>query len=157
MDDRTDGDEDRMDEALRPYTQDEVLHAVALIQAHLREDEEAVSALQDESAESARQCARSMFALAHTIVFGQIIPEMWVIKKNLDFGHTSRVPELNLAIHVLKRMEERIGLAHVHPVVGALSAGDVMDLIVQCTGTRMEDVPRFLDGVRERTLRAARF
>ncbi|WP_183091612.1 DUF6224 family protein [Streptomyces radicis] len=146
-----------MDESGKPYTTDEVLHAVALIQAHLAEDEEAVQALQDETEESARQCARSMFALAHVIVFGQIIPEMWVIKQNLDFGHTSRVPELNLAIHVLKRMEERIGLAHVHPVVGALSAGDVMDLIIQCTGTRMEDVPSFLDTVRERALRTAQF
>ncbi len=146
-----------MDDVGRPYDTEEVLHAVALIQAHLAEDEEAVKALQDETEESARQCARSMFALAHVIVFGQIIPEMWVIKQNLDFGHTSRVPELNLAIHVLKRMEERIGLAHVHPVVGALSAGDVMDLIIQCTGTRMEDVPGFLDTVRERTLRTARF
>ncbi|MDT0306699.1 DUF6224 family protein [Streptomyces sp. DSM 44917] len=145
------------DEAVRPYSKEEVLHAVALIKAHLAEDEEAVRVLQDESEESARQCARSMFALAHVIVFGQIIPEMWVIKRNLDFGHTSRVPELNLAIHVLKRMEERIGLAHVHPVVGALSAGDVMDLIVQCTGTSMEEVPGFLDTVRERTLRAAGF
>ncbi|MDT0444932.1 DUF6224 family protein [Streptomyces johnsoniae] len=146
-----------MDDVGRPYDTEEVLHAVALIQAHLAEDEEAVKALQDETEESARQCARSMFALAHVIVFGQIIPEMWVIKQNMDFGHTSRVPELNLAIHVLKRMEERIGLAHVHPVVGALSAGDVMDLIIQCTGTRMEDVPGFLDTVRERTLRTARF
>ncbi|TDC24135.1 hypothetical protein E1265_10600 [Streptomyces sp. 8K308] len=146
-----------MNGEVRPYTKDEVLHAVALIQAHLAEDEEAVRALQDESEESARQCARAMFALAHIIVFGQIIPEMWVIKKNLDFGHTSHVPELNLAIHVLKRMEERVGLAHVHPVVGALSAGDVMDLIVQCTGTRMEEVPGFLDSVRERTLRSAEF
>jgi hypothetical protein len=146
-----------MDDVARPYTTEEVLHAVALIQAHLAEDEEAVKALQDESEESARQCARSMFALAHVIIFGQVIPEMWVIKQNLDFGHTSRVPELNLAIHVLKRMEERIGLAHVHPVVGALSAGDVMDLIIQCTGTKMEDVPGFLDSVRERTLRTAHF
>ncbi|ONK15149.1 DUF6224 family protein [Streptomyces sp. MP131-18] len=146
-----------MDDIGRPYDTEEVLHAVALIQAHLAEDEEAVKALQDETEESARQCARSMFALAHVIVFGQIIPEMWVIKQNMDFGHTSRVPELNLAIHVLKRMEERIGLAHVHPVVGALSAGDVMDLIIQCTGTRMEDVPGFLDTVRERTLRTTRF
>ncbi|MDT0344720.1 DUF6224 family protein [Streptomyces litchfieldiae] len=146
-----------MDDVARPYTTEEVLHAVALIQAHLAEDEEGVKALQDETEESARQCARSMFALAHVIIFGQVIPEMWVIKQNLDFGHTSRVPELNLAIHVLKRMEERIGLAHVHPVVGALSAGDVMDLIIQCTGTKMEDVPSFLDSVRERTLRTAHF
>ncbi|MGK5534364.1 DUF6224 family protein [Streptomyces sp. URMC 129] len=146
-----------MDDVVRPYTSDEVLHAVALIQAHLAEDDEAVSALQDESEESARQCARAMFALAHVIIFGQVIPEMWVIKENLDFGHTSHVPELNLAIHVLKRMEERIGLAHVHPVVGALSAGDVMDLIIQCTGTKMEDVPAFLDTVRERTLRSPEF
>ncbi|UCM87284.1 DUF6224 family protein [Streptomyces marincola] len=146
-----------MEDVERPYDTEEVLHAVALIQAHLAEDEEAVKALQDETEESARQCARSMFALAHVIVFGQIIPEMWVIRQNIDFGHTSRVPELNLAIHVLKRMEERIGLAHVHPVVGALSAGDVMDLIIQCTGTTMEEVPGFLDSVRERTLRTARF
>ncbi|WP_062211276.1 DUF6224 family protein [Streptomyces sp. NBRC 109706] len=146
-----------MDDAVRPYSRDEVLHAVALIKAHLAEDEEAVRALQDESDESARQCARSMFALAHIIVFGQIIPDMWVMRRSLDFGHTDRVPELNLAIHVLKRMEERVGLAHVHPVVGALSAGDVMDLIVQCTGTTMEDVPVFLDNIRERTLRSADF
>ncbi|ARQ71342.1 DUF6224 family protein [Streptomyces marincola] len=146
-----------MEDVEKPYDTEEVLHAVALIQAHLAEDEEAVKALQDETEESARQCARSMFALAHVIVFGQIIPEMWVIRQNVDFGHTSRVPELNLAIHVLKRMEERIGLAHVHPVVGALSAGDVMDLIIQCTGTTMEEVPGFLDSVRERTLRTARF
>ena len=146
-----------MDDAVRPYTRDEVLHAVALIKAHLAEDDEGVRALQDESDESARQCARSMFALAHLIVFGQVIPDMWVVRQKLDFGHTARVPELNLAIHVLKRMEERVALAHVHPVVGALSAGDVMDLIVQCTDTAMADVPRFLDGIRERVLRSTDF
>ncbi len=138
----------------KPYTDEEVLHAVALIKAYLADDLEGVRALQDESAESARQCARAMFALAHLILFGQVIPDMWVIRENLEFGHTRRVPELNLAIHVLKRMEERVALAHVHPVVGALSAGDVMDLIVQCTGTAMEEVPAFLDVVRERVLLA---
>jgi hypothetical protein len=40
------------------------------------------------------------------------------------------------------------------PAVCALSAGDVMGLIVQCTGTTREEVPAFLNTVRERTLQS---
>jgi uncharacterized protein DUF6224 len=141
-----------MGEWKRPYTREELLHGVALIEAHLAEDEEAIGALHAEDEEGARQAARAMFALAHLVVYGLVIPEMWVIKKGFSFGDTSNVPELNLAILMLQRMEERVELAHVSPVVAALSAGDVMGLIVQCTGTKMEDVPAFLDTVRERTL-----
>ncbi|MGW1072786.1 DUF6224 family protein [Streptomyces sp. NPDC002537] len=139
----------------RPYTRDEVLHGVALIQAHLAEDMDAIAALQgvDEDEKSARETARAMFALAHIIVYGAVIPQMWVVKKDFSYGHTGNVPELALALLFVKRIEQRVELAHVHPVVGALSAGDVMGLIVECLGTEMDDVPAFLDTVREQTLR----
>jgi hypothetical protein len=140
----------------RPYTKEEVLHGVALIKAHLADDAAALDVLHgdDGDGEKARETARSMFALAHLIVYGLVIPEMWVIKEGLDFKSTTDVPELNLAILMVDRIKERVELAHTSPVVGALSAGDVMGLIVQCVGTKMEDVPAFLDTVRERTLRS---
>ncbi|RLU79938.1 hypothetical protein CTZ27_35910 [Streptomyces griseocarneus] len=139
----------------RPYTKEEVLHGVALIQAHLAEDMDAIAALQgwEEDERSARETARAMFALAHIIVYGAVIPQMWVIKKDFPYGHTGNVPELALALLFVQRIEQRVELAHVHPVVGALSAGDVMGLIVECLGTKMDEVPAFLDSVREQTLR----
>ncbi|MFH9228803.1 DUF6224 family protein [Streptomyces lydicus] len=142
-----------MSDEPRPYTKEEVLHGVALIQAHLAEDEDAVNALFDEEDEnSAVEAARAMFAMAHIIVHGLIVPEMWVIKKGFSYGDTRNVPELNLALHVVRNMEERVEIARAWPMVIAVSAGEVMGLIVQCTDTKMEDVPAFLDTVRERVL-----
>ncbi|WP_267245661.1 DUF6224 family protein [Streptomyces sp. PR69] len=143
-------------EADRPYTREEVLHGIALMQAHLKEDTDALAALhgEEEDEEAAREITRAMYALAHLLVFGAVIPEMWVIKKGLSFGNTNNVPELRLALLMVERIEQRIELAHVHPVVGAMSVGDVMGLIVRCVGKDMDEVPDFLDVVRERTLRS---
>lgn len=55
---------------------------------------------------------------------------------------------------MVERIEQRLEVADAHPVVNALSMGDVIGLIVRCAGTDMDDVPAFLDTVRERTLRA---
>ncbi|MGC5342688.1 DUF6224 family protein [Streptomyces sp. DT24] len=140
----------------RPYTKDEVLHGIALIQAHLAEDTDAITVLHgdEEDPKAAFEIARAMFALTHIIVYGAIVPQMWVIKKDFSYGHTNNVPELSLALLMVERVEHRLELADTHPVVNALSMGDVMGLIVRCAGTDMDDVPEFLDSVRERTLRS---
>ncbi|WP_405810660.1 hypothetical protein OG729_37965 [Streptomyces sp. NBC_00210] len=143
-------------EYTRPYTKDEVLHGIALIQAHLAQDTDAIAALHgdDEDPEAAYEIARALFALTHIIVYGAVIPQMWVIKKELSYGHTNHVPELSLALLMVERVEQRLEVADAHPVVNALSMGDVIGLIVRCAGTDMDDVPAFLDTVRQRTLRA---
>jgi hypothetical protein len=143
-------------EDTRPYTKDEVLHGIALIQAHLAEDTHAIAALHgdDEDPQAANEIARALFALVHIVVYGAVIPQMWVIKKDLSYGHTNNVPELSLALFMVERIEHRLELADAHPVVNAMSMGDVMGLIVRCAGTDMDDVPAFLDTVRERTLRS---
>ncbi|MFH8558541.1 DUF6224 family protein [Streptomyces celluloflavus] len=143
------------DDDARPYTKDEVLHGVALLQAHLAGDQDAVAALHgDDDADSAVEAARAMYAMGHIIVYGLIVPEMWVIKKGFSYGETRHVPELQLAILMVERLADRVEMARDVPAVCALSAGDVMGLIVQCTGTTREEVPAFLNTVRERTLQS---
>ncbi|GAA1919100.1 hypothetical protein GCM10009716_29810 [Streptomyces sodiiphilus] len=141
-----------MDEEPEPFTKEELLLGVALMQALIAEDTDAAQALQGEDEEGAQQAVRGLYALAHVIVYGLVVPEMWVIKKGLSYGHTRHVPELNLAICVMENIKERVPQAHMSDVVVGLTASDVLGLIVQCTETSMDEVPQFLDTVRDRTL-----
>jgi hypothetical protein len=138
-----------------PFRREDVLHGVAVLQAHLAEDTEAITALQGEGAEDpamAEEAARGLHALAHVIVYSILVPQMWVVRNGVGFEDTRQVPELGLAVLAERGISHRIGLARDHPMVVALMAGDVMGLIIECTGTAYDDAPEFLDGIRRRTL-----
>jgi hypothetical protein len=93
-----------------------------------------------------------MVALAQVLVYGVIVPRMWVYRKGLLSDPTNDVPELNLATFLVGRFEARVETAHHSPVVLALSAAEVVGLILQFTDTEPEEVPAFLDGIRTRAL-----
>lgn len=138
-----------------PFRRDDVLHGVAVLQAHLAEDSEAITALQGEDAEDpdlAEEAARGLHALAHLIVYSILVPQMWVVRSGVGFDNTRQVPELGLAVLAERGISHRIGLVREHPMVVALMAGDVMGLIIEGTGTAYDDAPGFLDAIRRRTL-----
>jgi hypothetical protein len=75
---------------------------------------------------------------------------MWVYRKGVSFESTNEVPELNLATFLVDRFE--VETAHHSPVILAMSAAEVVGLILQFTDTELEEVPAFLDGIRTRAL-----
>ncbi|TKA12325.1 DUF6224 family protein [Actinacidiphila oryziradicis] len=134
------------------FTKEELLLGVALLKGFVEEDEEAVASLEGEGAEDAAQALRGMVALAQVLVYGVIVPRMWVYQKGVSFESTNDVPELNLATFLVDRFEARVEAAHHSPVVLAMSAAELVGLILQFTDTEPEEVPAFLDGIRTRAL-----
>lgn len=140
-------EETSMDAA--PYTTDEILQGIAILEANLAEDNEASSALrgQDDT-----ETARAMFALTAHVMFKHVQNDMWVVKNGIPYDDIEDVPELKLARFVALWTQGAGDFVTDHPFVATLLSAQTFLLISEMFDKEAEEMGEVLAALRAEVL-----